>query len=67
VTSIQAALVLIFCGFAMSSFVRWLYYRVLTSRTASRLRHKINPVQENLVPASQHSASVAIEEVNVEK
>jgi CDP-diacylglycerol--serine O-phosphatidyltransferase len=66
-TSIQAALVLIFCGFAASSFVRWLYYRVLASRTASRLRHKINPEQKNLVPGSQHSASVAIEEVNVEK
>jgi phosphatidylserine synthase len=27
--SIQAALVLIFCGFAASSFVKWFYYKVI--------------------------------------
>ncbi|MFQ6036106.1 MAG: hypothetical protein ACE5NM_09720, partial [Sedimentisphaerales bacterium] len=28
----QAALVLIFCSFAASSFVKWLYYKVLRKR-----------------------------------
>lgn len=30
--STQAALVLIFCGFAAGSFVKWLYYRVIRKR-----------------------------------
>ena len=67
VTSIPVALVLIFCGFAAGSFVRWLYYRVLTSRAVARLRHKIGPEQNDLVPAAQHSASVAIDQEQVEK
>ena len=29
---LQAALVLIFCGFAASSFVKWFYYKVIVSR-----------------------------------
>jgi len=28
----QAALVLIFCGFAASSFVKWFYYKVIRKR-----------------------------------
>jgi CDP-diacylglycerol--serine O-phosphatidyltransferase len=67
VTSIQAALVLVFCGFAASSFVRWLYYRISTSRSAAKLRHKINPEQHNLVPAAQHSASVSFDEQQADK
>jgi CDP-diacylglycerol--serine O-phosphatidyltransferase len=67
VTSIQVALVLIFCGFATSSLVRWLYYRVLTSRAVARLRQRMHPDDNNLVPAAQHSASVAIDEGNVDK
>jgi CDP-diacylglycerol--serine O-phosphatidyltransferase len=31
--SIQAVLVLIFCGFAASGFVRWLYYKVIRKKT----------------------------------
>ncbi|MFB0551739.1 MAG: CDP-diacylglycerol--serine O-phosphatidyltransferase [Phycisphaerae bacterium] len=30
--NIQAALVLIFCGFAASSFVKWLYYKVIRDK-----------------------------------
>jgi len=40
----QAALVLIFCGFAASGFVKWFYYRVLGPRFARN--HKIRPPQE---------------------
>jgi CDP-diacylglycerol--serine O-phosphatidyltransferase len=31
-TNIQAAMVLIFCGFAASSFVKWLYYKVISKK-----------------------------------
>ena len=33
----QAALVLIFCGFAASGFLKWLYYKVPIFRRAPRL------------------------------
>jgi len=62
VTSIQAALVLVFCGFASSSFVRWLFHKVSASRTVARLKYRIKPGQDNLVPAAQHSASESIDE-----
>jgi CDP-diacylglycerol--serine O-phosphatidyltransferase len=64
--SIQAALVLIFCGFAANSFVKWLYFRASASRTFARLRHKIKP-DNNLVPAAQHSASAAIDGATVDE
>jgi CDP-diacylglycerol--serine O-phosphatidyltransferase len=31
-TSVQAAMVLIFCGFAASSFVKWFYYKVINKK-----------------------------------
>jgi CDP-diacylglycerol--serine O-phosphatidyltransferase len=31
-TSIQAALVLIFCGFAASSFVKWFYFKIISKK-----------------------------------
>jgi CDP-diacylglycerol--serine O-phosphatidyltransferase len=67
VTSIQAALVLVFCGFAAGSFVRWLYYRVLNLRSLTRLRHRINPKQNNLIAAAQHSALMATDEAEADK
>jgi CDP-diacylglycerol--serine O-phosphatidyltransferase len=39
----QAALVLIFCGFAASGFVKWFYYKVIRRKS-------------NLIPASQQPA-----------
>jgi CDP-diacylglycerol--serine O-phosphatidyltransferase len=36
----QAALVLIFCGFAASGFMRWFYYRVIRSPQDAALRQK---------------------------
>lgn len=50
--SIQAALVLIFCGFAASSFVRWLYYRVIRSKGG-------------LIPAARHPALMGIHEAQI--
>jgi len=55
--NIQVAMVVIFCGFAANSFLKWLYFRVPISRFIAKLRHKAN---DNLVPAAQHSASMAI-------
>jgi len=62
ITSIQAALVLIFCGFAASSFVRWLYYRVLNLLPYTRFRHGINPERNDLIPAAQTSTSSVVGE-----
>jgi len=67
VTSIQAALVLVFCGFAASSFVRWLYVRISASRFFAGLRHKINPDKNNLVPAAQHTASIKVDRATVDE
>ena len=50
--SIQAALVLIFCGFAASSFVKWLYYKVIRNKG-------------NLVSAAQHPAVMAADEAQI--
>jgi CDP-diacylglycerol--serine O-phosphatidyltransferase len=64
---IQTALVLIFCGFAANSFVRWLYFRVSASRFFARLSHKVIPDKNNLVQAAQNSASIAIDKAKVDK
>ena len=65
--SIQAALVLIFCGFAANSFLKWLYFRFPVSRFIVKLRHKLSRHNDNLVPAAQHSASIAIDEATVDE
>jgi CDP-diacylglycerol--serine O-phosphatidyltransferase len=36
----QIAFVLMFCGFALSSFVKWVYFRVPVSKYLARWRHK---------------------------
>jgi CDP-diacylglycerol--serine O-phosphatidyltransferase len=59
--SIQAALVVIFCGFAANSFLKWLYLRISASRFFAGLRQKLNPDKNNLVPTAQHSASIPID------
>jgi CDP-diacylglycerol--serine O-phosphatidyltransferase len=64
---VQTALVVIFCGFAANSFLRWLYYRISASRFFAGLRHKIIPDKDNLVPAAQHSASIAVDEAKVDE
>jgi CDP-diacylglycerol--serine O-phosphatidyltransferase len=50
--SIQAALVLIFCAFAASSFVKWLYYKVIRSKG-------------DLVSAAQHPALMTVDEAQI--
>jgi CDP-diacylglycerol--serine O-phosphatidyltransferase len=65
--NIQVALVLIFCGFAANSFVKWLYFRVPISRSIAKLRHKISHNNDNLVPAAQHSASMVIDQPKIDE
>jgi CDP-diacylglycerol--serine O-phosphatidyltransferase len=48
-----AALVLIFCGYAASSFVKWLYYRVIHKR--------------QLIPVGQQATSIDATEAQVPK
>ena len=63
--NIQVALVVIFCGFAANSFVKWLYFRVPVSRSIAKLRHRVSHNNDNLVPAAQHSASMAIDQAKI--
>lgn len=57
---IQVALVVIFCGFAGGSFMRWFYFRVLVSRVPAKWRLKAIHDEGTLVPAaSEHSALAA--------
>ena len=37
--NLQAALVLIFCSFAASGFIKWFYYRVITRRSVEHAGH----------------------------
>jgi CDP-diacylglycerol--serine O-phosphatidyltransferase len=50
--SIQAALVLIFCAFAASSFVKWLYYKVIRNKG-------------DLISAAQHPALMIVDEAQI--
>ena len=50
--SIQAALVLIFCAFAASSFVKWLYYKVIRNKG-------------DLISAAQHPALMTVDEAQI--
>ncbi len=52
VCKLPTAMVLAFCGFAASSFVKWLYYKVIRNRG-------------NLVPAAQHPALMAANEAQI--
>ncbi len=55
---IQVALVVIFCGFAANSFVKWLYFRILLSRVPVKWRLKAIHDQGTILPAAGHSALV---------
>ena len=50
--NMQAALVLIFCGFAASSFLKWFFYKVIRNK-------------ENLVTETQHPALMTVNEGQV--
>ncbi|MFH1719536.1 MAG: CDP-diacylglycerol--serine O-phosphatidyltransferase [Planctomycetota bacterium] len=63
---IQAALAFIFCGFAASSFVKWLYYRVQKLAFPAMWRHKVIHNEDDLVPAMPHSALTAADEAQID-
>jgi len=64
---LQTALVVIFCGFVANSFLKWLYLRISVSRFLAGLRHKINPDKNTLVPAAQHSGTMAVDEAKLDE
>jgi hypothetical protein len=45
-------MVLAFCGFAASSFMKWFYYKVIRNKA-------------NLVPAAQHPALMTADEAQI--
>ena len=63
---IQAALAIIFCGFAASSFIRWLYLRFHKLGFHAQWHHKIIHNDDDLVPATPHSALTAVDETRVD-
>ncbi|MHC4322827.1 MAG: CDP-alcohol phosphatidyltransferase family protein [Planctomycetota bacterium] len=63
---VQTALVVIFCGFAANSFLKWLFSRIPISRYIARLRHKISHNNDDFVPAAQHSASMPIDQSKID-
>ncbi|MFC1794664.1 CDP-diacylglycerol--serine O-phosphatidyltransferase [Planctomycetota bacterium] len=65
--NIQVALVVVFCGFAAKSFVKWLYLRIPISRSIAKLRHRISHNNENFVPALEQPSSIAIDEAKVDE
>ena len=60
--NLQAALVLIFCGFAASSFLKWFYFRIFVSRFLKRWTHKGIRNDAELVPEVQGSSVTMITE-----
>jgi len=65
--NIQVAMVVIFCGFAVNSFLKWLYFKVPVSRYITKLRHKVSHNDDDLVPAAQHSAPIAIDQAKIDQ
>jgi len=55
----QIAFVLIFCGFAASSFVKWLYFRVPVSEYLARWSPKAIRNEDGLIPSVRHSSPAA--------
>jgi len=60
------ALAIIFCGFAASSFIRWFYIRVQKLGFPAQWHHKIIHNEDDLIPATPHSAFTAGDESDVD-
>ncbi len=64
----EVALVLIFCGFAASSFARWLYFRVPMSSLRARLSHwTARRGDDILVPSSAGRSSAGATEESAKR
>ncbi|MHC4540920.1 MAG: CDP-diacylglycerol--serine O-phosphatidyltransferase [Planctomycetota bacterium] len=60
--NIQVALVVIFCGFAATSFGKWLYFKVLISRLPAKWKPRSVRDEGDLVPAARHNSVLAAAE-----
>jgi CDP-diacylglycerol--serine O-phosphatidyltransferase len=62
---LQAALVLIFCGFAASSFLKWFYLKIFVSQSPNRWIQKDSRDETEFVPAAQGSDGTVVSNGNV--
>ena len=62
----QIALVLMFCGFAGSSLVKWLYFRVPVSRFLARWSPKAIRNEDGFVPSARHSVLTAADKAQID-
>jgi CDP-diacylglycerol--serine O-phosphatidyltransferase len=62
--SIEAALVLIFCGFAASSFVKWLYHKIIRKR--SYLALAAESTDERALTASENLDQLAAQKYKIQ-
>jgi CDP-diacylglycerol--serine O-phosphatidyltransferase len=63
----QIAFVLIFCGFAASSFVKWLYLRVPILRFLAKWGSEVTRNKDGFVPAAEHSAPMAVDNTQIDE
>ncbi len=63
---IQAAMAIIFCGFVISSFLKWLYLRFHKLGIPVQWHHKAIRNEDDLVPATEHSALTAVDETTID-
>ena len=52
----QIAFVLMFCGFAASSLVKWIYFRAPVAKYLAKLSPKAIHNEENLIPSAGDKA-----------
>ena len=64
---VQTALVVIFCGFAANSFIKWLYSRIPIPRIISKLRHQVSSDNDLFVPAAQHPGLIDIDQAKADE
>jgi CDP-diacylglycerol--serine O-phosphatidyltransferase len=60
--NIQVALVIIFCGFTVTSFGKWLYFKVLISRVPAKWKSGFVRGEGNLIPAPGRDSTLAMTE-----
>jgi len=63
---IQAAMAIIFCGFAAGSFFKWLYLRLQKLGFPVQWHHKVMRNEDDFVPATEHSALTAVDETRID-
>ncbi|MHC4073408.1 MAG: CDP-diacylglycerol--serine O-phosphatidyltransferase [Planctomycetota bacterium] len=63
----QVAFVLIFCGFAASSFVKWLYLRIPISRSLAKWGSEVTRNKDGFVPATEHAAPMAVDNTQIDE